>query len=188
MPPALLTSRTLRALAVECSHSAPNQSGAARAGANLHRPSNSLISTAVQPASPRQQHLQQQQQQLAPQQLGPAQLLLQQHQQHHQSPKMGRANSVVSNTAQVGGGGGASGPAGAPRPQGRAATPGSMFGGHGTLPRARTRHQSPAHGSHQAGGEQVRAGLGLQVLQNQCRGIYTSRGLCECFRSNAIAA
>jgi hypothetical protein len=150
--------------AVECSHSAPNASagpsGLPRGGGQIHRPSNSLISTAVQPASPRAQQPQQAAQPLPHQVLQ----LLQQHQQqpqpqqqqhhHHQSPKIGRANSVVSNSQTGGGGGSGGGHAGAPRPQGRAATPASLYGGYGSLPRSRARQQSPAHGSH-AGGEQV---------------------------------
>lgn len=105
--------------AVECSHSAELNPAAAanwrpaRAG-RVNRPSNSLISTAVQPASPRG-HL------------------------HHQpvSPKLDRANSVVSHTAA--------------RPHGRAGTPASMYGpgAAGFLLPGRARHNSPAR--HLAG-------------------------------------
>jgi hypothetical protein len=140
--------------AVECSHSAPNpsagRSGPARGGGggggHVHRPSNSLISTAVQPASPRGQLTHQQQA------LPPLQHLLQQH--AHACPKIGRANSVVSQFGSVGGAAG-----GAPRPMARAATPASALGGgYASVPRSGrgARQQSPAHGSHH-GGELVRS-------------------------------
>lgn len=109
-------------LAVECSHSAePNQAapGSMRPrGGRLPRPSNSLISTAVQPASPHG-HLQQ-----------PV------------SPKLNRANSVVSHTAPGG------------RPQsGRAGTPASVYGqGQGFLLPSRARQSSPVQ---QLAAEQV---------------------------------
>lgn len=103
--------------AVECSHSAdPNQ--AARGGfrpargVRLPRPSNSLISTAVQPASPRG------------------------HAHQPVSPKLTRANSVVSHTAP-----------GARAHGGRAGTPASVYGqGQGFLLPSRARQQSPAQG------------------------------------------
>ena len=114
--------------AVECSHSAELNPAAAanwrpaRAG-RLNRPSNSLISTAVQPASPRHPH-------------------------QPVSPKLDRANSVVSHTA-------------ATRPHGRAGTPASMYGpaaAAGFLLPGRARHNSPAR--HLAG-DQVRLRHGL---------------------------
>lgn len=126
--------------AVECSHSAELHPAAAanwrpaRAG-RLHRPSNSLISTAVQPASPRG------------------------HPQQPVSPKLDRANSVVSHTA---------------RPHGRAGTPASMYGpaaaaAAGFLLPGRARHNSPAR--HLAA-EQVCVGMGVQVgmgVHTACR-------------------
>lgn len=113
--------RTLHAPAVECSHSAElNPAAAANwrpaRGNRLHRPSNSLISTAVQPASPRG------------------------HPNQPTSPKLDRANSVVSHTA---------------RPHGRAETPASMYGPAtaGFLMPGRARHNSPARN---LAGDQVR--------------------------------
>jgi hypothetical protein len=107
--------------AVECSHSAElNPAAAANwrpaRGGRLHRPSNSLISTAVQPASPRG------------------------HPHQPVSPKLDRANSVVSHTA---------------RPHGRAGTPASMYGpaAAGFLLPGRARHNSPARN---LAGDQVR--------------------------------
>lgn len=106
--------------AVECSHSAePNPAAPAHSRPSrgrLPRPSNSLISTAVQPTSPHG-HLHQQ----------PV------------SPKLNRANSVVSHTAPGG------------RPHGRAGTPASVYGQGFLLP-GRARQLSPAR---QLAAEQV---------------------------------
>jgi hypothetical protein len=117
------------AIAVECSHSAdpnPAAPGHSRPSrGRLHRPSNSLISTAVQPASPHGHAHQQQQQQQQP-----------------VSPKLNRANSVVSHTAP-----------GARQHGGRAGTPASVYGQTpGFLLPNRARQHSPAR----LGAEQVR--------------------------------
>jgi hypothetical protein len=133
--------------AVECSHSAEHHQAPAANwrpahAARLHRPSNSLISTAVQPASPRGGHLQQQ----------PV------------SPKLDRANSVVSHTPGGGGGGGGGRHAGG---AGRAGTPASMLygaggGGGGFLLPGRARHNSPAR--QLAGLQEVRAVVVVEGL------------------------
>jgi hypothetical protein len=126
---------------VECSHSAdpnPAAPGHSRPSrGRFHRPSNSLISTAVQPASPHG-HAHQQQQQQQP-----------------VSPKLNRANSVVSHTAP-----------GARQQGGRAGTPASVYGQTpGFLLPNRARQQSPARlGADQVGiGAIMHGGSALQV-------------------------
>ncbi|WIA14160.1 hypothetical protein OEZ85_002702 [Tetradesmus obliquus] len=128
---------------VECSHSAePNPAAAGHSRPSrgrFHRPSNSLISTAVQPASPHGHAHQPQQQQ----------------QQQPVSPKLNRANSVVSHTAP-----------GARQHGGRAGTPASVYGQTpGFLLPSRARQHSPARlGAEQADGAQ-QPGAALQQQQ-----------------------
>jgi len=119
--------------AVECSHSAElNPAAAGHSGGrafrgHLPRPSNSLISTAVQPTSPHQAE-----------------------QQQAASPKLNRANSVVSHTAPGG------------RPQGRAGTPASVYGqAPGFLLPSKAHHHSLAR---QLGADQARDAPRVQLV------------------------